>query len=532
MRLMMTAVSPAAGIRVDVVLDADPQTPAGEVAAELAALVHGEPVPPAGAGAGLPGDPSGAANVIRFPSRYDSPAGGGFPAGARPEAAGTAVLTLRSGPGGRQHTAGAPVLYVDGRPVPPAQPVADSPLRAGCVASLGDPSGCLPPEPTGIVEIRVAGGPAAGAVHRLSVGVAEIGTGAHAAVRLPARGTVPGTAYDPGGLPGAAASGPAELSLQVTVDSRGACRLTAAGAAGVTLGGEPVTGPVDWRPGQQVLAAGPLLELAPYEAPDAALRPAEDGAGLDFNRPPRLLPPARDTKFALPAPPGREERRPLPILMAVVPVVLGVLMAVLLHEVYMLAMCALSPVTMVGNYFSDRKHGRKSYAARLAAHREHRARIEADAHDALAAELAARRASCPDPATVLTIATGPRRRLWERRRSDPDFLLLRVGTRTCRPELSCATRPRMSTGSRWCGISPAPRSTIALRERGVIGIAGPDSRAAGGRPLAGGPDGRPAQPQRRAALPADRLHRARTAGSGHAGCRTASIPARGPRARR
>ncbi|HEY1640787.1 MAG TPA: FtsK/SpoIIIE domain-containing protein [Streptosporangiaceae bacterium] len=476
MRLMMTAVSPAAGIRVDVVLDADPQTPAGEVAAELAALLHGEPGRPAGPEPGPPGGAASAANVIRFPSRRDGPAGDGFPAGTRPETAGTAVLTLRSGPGGRQHAAGAPVLYIDGRPVPPAQPVADSPLRAGCVVSLGDPSGCLPPEPTGIVEIRVAGGPGAGAVHRLSVGAAEIGTGAHAAVRLPSAGAAPGAPYDPAGLPGAApASGSPGLSVQVTVDSRGACRLTAAETAGVTLDGEPVTGPVDWRPGQQVVAGGSVLELAPYEAPDAALRPADDGAGLDFNRPPRLLPPARDTKFALPAPPGREERRPLPILMAVVPVLLGVAMAVLLHEVYMLAMCALSPVTMVGNYFSDRKHGRKSYAARLAAHREHRARIEADAQDAVAAELAARRASCPDPATVLTIATGPRRRLWERRRSDPDFLLLRVGTADLPSgvELRDPTQDEHRQQVVW-DIPGAPVA-IPLRERGVIGIAGPDA---------------------------------------------------------
>ena len=39
-----------------------------------------------------------------------------------------------------------------------------------------------------------------------------------------------------------------------------------------------------------------------------------------------------------------------------------------------------------------------------------------------------RRSDCPDPAAVLTIASGPRRRLWERRRTDPDYLLLRVGT--------------------------------------------------------------------------------------------------------
>ena len=53
-----------------------------------------------------------------------------------------------------------------------------------------------------------------------------------------------------------------------------------------------------------------LLDLVPYEPPDAALHPAEDGAGLEFNRPPRLLPPEITTRFQLPArPAGRNGGR-------------------------------------------------------------------------------------------------------------------------------------------------------------------------------------------------------------------------------
>jgi S-DNA-T family DNA segregation ATPase FtsK/SpoIIIE len=272
--------------------------------------------------------------------------------------------------------------------------------------------------------------------------------------------------------PGPAAPGAA---LHLTVDPRGACQLAADAGVAATLDGAPVTAPVDWRPGQQLAVYGSLLELAPYEPPDAALRLSQDGAGLDFNRPPRLLPPVRETRFQLPVPPVRGERRPLPILMAVIPVVLGVVLAYAIHEIYMLAMCALSPVTMIGSYFSDRKQGRKSYTARMAEYREHRARIEADARDALAAEQAARRADCPDPATVLTIATGPRRRLWERRRSDPDFLLVRLGIADLPSgvELRDPTQDEHRQRVFW-EIRAAP-VTVGLRDRGVIGVAGPDS---------------------------------------------------------
>ena len=100
------------------------------------------------------------------------------------------------------------------------------------------------------------------------------------------------------------------------------------------------------------LSASTLLGLAPYEPPDAALHPSEDGTGIDFNRPPRLLPPERVTRFQLPAPPAQPERRPLPGAdWLVVPVLLGVGdRSIFTHEVYMLAMSALSPLMMIGNY--------------------------------------------------------------------------------------------------------------------------------------------------------------------------------------
>jgi DNA segregation ATPase FtsK/SpoIIIE, S-DNA-T family len=525
-RLTVTAVSPVAGMRTDVVIDADPQARAGELAADLAALLGGGP-------AARPGDQG---NVISFASARQA-ARSGLEPGSGPDR-GTAVLAALP-------LAAGPALYIDGRRVPPDQPVAESPLRPGCVVSLGDPSGCLPPEPTGVVEVRVVSGPGAGTVARLSVGTAEIGTGEHAAIRLgasqPSRpaqyspAQYPPASFPPGQYPPAqnqaaqyspaqyppsqyppaqnqavpfppaparpgrpqpgrpqtgrpqtapsrptapaVAPGPTApgAALRVTVDPRGACQLTADAGVPATLDGAPVTAPVDWRPGQQLAVYGSLLELAPYEPPDAALRVSQDGAGLDFNRPPRLLPPVRETRFQLPVPPTRGERRPLPILMAVVPIVMGVVLAYAIHEVYMLAMCALSPVTLIGNYFSDRKQGRKSFTARTAEYREHRARIENDARDALAADQAARRAGSPDPATVLTIATGPRRRLWERRRSDPDFLLLRLGIADLPSavELRDPTQDEHRQRVFW-EIRAAP-VTVGLRDRGVIGVAGPDS---------------------------------------------------------
>ena len=104
----------------------------------------------------------------------------------------------------------------------------------------------------------------------------------------------------------------------------------------------------------------------------------------------------------------------------------------------------------------DKKTGRKSYARTVTEYRERKAAIEQDARDALDAERGDRAAASPDPATVLNTATGPRTRLWERRRGDADHLLIRVGTATPRGYLRVQFGEARWTA--WPPVSPALRA--------------------------------------------------------------------------
>ncbi len=419
MRLALTVVSPASRAGANLVLEAEAETEVGVVADELAKLAVGAIAPFQAAGAGGTGD----ARVLRFPDP-------------------------------RVQADGHAAVFVGGRPVSPQLTLGESPLREGCVVSLGDAAGCVPPEPTGIVEIRVAGGPAAGTVHRLNVGQADIGRGPLAHIRV-----------DDPELP--------DHAVRVTVDRHGAVEVAPFDGVPATLDRTPLTAAAGWQPGMQLAVGASLLDLGPYEPPDAALEPSEDGAGLDFNRPPRLLPPRRETRFRLPAPPGRQDRRPLPILMSIVPLAMGLGGYFMFKSPYMLLLMGMSPVMMVGQYMSDRKQGRRSHARQQADYRDHKARIEHDAQAALDAERVQRRRDCPDPATVLTIASGPRRRLWERRRSDPDYLLLRIGTADLQSAvvLEDPTQDEHRRNVTW-DIPDAP-VTVALAHRGVLGVAGP-----------------------------------------------------------
>jgi S-DNA-T family DNA segregation ATPase FtsK/SpoIIIE len=425
MRLALTVVAPAPGAGgkragANVVLDADPATRVGDVATELARQAGYAPAP--------------AANETRVLLSQ------------RGEA--------RAAPRRQRPGSAVPGVFVDGQQVDPRESLARSPIREGCIVSLDDASGSPPPEQPGLIEIRVASGPAAGAVHRLSMGQSSIGTGELDHIRL----------GDPE-LP--------EHAVRVTVDRRGSVQVSALPAARALLDREPLTTAVPWRPGRQLAVGASLLDLAPYEQPDAALEPSEDGTGLDFNRPPRLLPPRQQTQFRLPAPPGKPDRRPLPFLMALMPLALGAGAFFVFHTAYMLLFMLMSPVMMVGQHFTERKQGRKSHTQRQAEYQEHKDRIEQDAREALESERVRRRSDCPDPATVAAIASGPRRRLWERRRSDPDYLLLRCGTADL-PSTVVLEDPTLDEHRRqvtW-QIPDAP-VTVPLPERGVLGVAGP-----------------------------------------------------------
>ncbi|NEA77426.1 hypothetical protein G3I68_43670, partial [Streptomyces sp. SID13588] len=79
----------------------------------------------------------------------------------------------------------------------------------------------------------------------------------------------------------------------------------------------------------------------------------------------------------------------------------------------------------------------------------------------------------PDPATVLLHAKGPGTLLWQRRRRDPDFLTLRLGTVT-RPSLKRIEDHARETNHRavhW-RLADVPYG-LEMTDQGVVGVSGP-----------------------------------------------------------
>ncbi|MBX6169079.1 MAG: cell division protein FtsK, partial [Thermobispora bispora] len=355
-------------------------------------------------------------------------------------------------------------LWVDGRPVDPDAPVFGL-LRDGDLVAVDGHAAAatVTEEPGGPAELRVVGGPGAGAVHRIGLGAHTIGADPACAISVPDPRMPPVAVVVRLG-PGAATVEPAAPG----------------GDPVARLDGEPLTEAAPWPAGGMLACGGSVFSLGPVLPPDAHLDALPDG-GLAYNRPPRLQRPERQRRFTVPAEPKRGEGMRLQLLAALLPAVLGVVMAVVTRTWYYLLIAFMTPLLMIGQWVSDRRHGRKKHRRALKAYRERMAAFEAEVAAAVRQDEEARRGGAPDPAEVLLTATGPRRRLWERRVHDRDALRLRVGL----ADLPADLEFEPETGTPRDAPLPEPPVchdvpvALVMRRLGVAGLTGPRDVALG-----------------------------------------------------
>lgn len=384
MRLQVTVVDPQYDEFRDVVIDADDQTPSGEV---LEALV---------------GELSSTLAGVQHDAQVISLAG----------------RRARLAP---QRDGARPVFH-QGALLDPEVPIGESGLKEGSLISVGDPSGSLLAEPAGIVEIRVVTGPGSGAVHRLIPGDASIGSDPSCVIRIHDERVPPlaaiATVAPDGGTTVRAMEGAAKVLAETVPHIVPALAYERE---------ELTTEGTDWAYGAQVGLGEVLVELERSTAPDAAVEDSVDPGWIDYNRPPRLLPPERPTRFRLPMEPKRPRPQLIPWMVTLAPVLMAIMMIIVTGRWLYIMMAFMSPLMMLGNYFQSKKSGKRDYKEAMADFRDKTRRIEADVEQAVVDERSGRRWEAPDPAQILLIASGPRVRLWERRTSDPDYLSVRVG---------------------------------------------------------------------------------------------------------
>ncbi|SEG32437.1 DNA segregation ATPase FtsK/SpoIIIE, S-DNA-T family [Actinacidiphila yanglinensis] len=445
MRVTVTVVQQGVDAQ-DVLLTADDSASAGDVALALGRAVGAVAAAPEPVG-------HGGGVVVQFPGQHQ---GGGYQeqqAAPQGQFGGQTAWAAQQAPA-------VPVLWADGVPCDP-QAQASTLLRDGMRVTVDDSIGPFmrTGEPSGRYELRVCAGPGAGRVARLGVGTATIGSAVGCTI----------TVQDPAIPPTAA---------RVSVAMDGTVTLIGAPGSGVTLEGEPVESERPWPLRAQMKAGESVLVLDEPSVPDAHLSPMGEG-GLAYNRPPRLsvLPPR--IRLFVPQKGEKGDRARFQTLTLIVPLIFGLMMYFMVHQVYMLLFCVMSPVMMVGQWISENREGKrknrdqaKSYKVALAEHHEE---LEA----ARLSDQRERRASYPDAAEILLFATGPRRRLWERRLTDPDAMRLRIGVADMPADIELQPKGHRDEGAP--PLEPPLVNDVPLPlpipEIGVVGVAGERPRA-------------------------------------------------------
>ena len=345
-------------------------------------------------------------------------------------------------------------VYLHDRELATAQPLLVAGLRAGGQISLAGPA----PEPRLLPgwQVAVTGGLDAGRAVPLSSVPLTIGRSEDNDLVLRDEQA-------------------SRRHAEVVVDAGGTVIIRDLGSAnGTFLNGTPVKGPDSAVAGAVIRIGSTLLTVRHGRGEPAKITPAPGGR-LRFNRPPRrhLNWETPDLQVPEPPPPPNSSRLPLASMLA--PLSAAPIYLITTHRlVGTLLILIASPFLSGGAWLASRQVQGRRHRALLRRHEHACDSVSARADGALQDEEQHRRATIPDPATLVATATLPAATLWEVRPDDPDFLQLRLGV----ADLPAMTELRLVRGD--TDRQRSNRLTarcvpfaIQLSHRGAIGIAGP-----------------------------------------------------------
>lgn len=211
--------------------------------------------------------------------------------------------------------------------------------------------------------------------------------------------------------------------------------------------------------------------------------PAATGGGrTDFIRAPRVFQGERVEPVLAPAlPPEPREPEPLSWLLLLLPLPIGIVMA-LLFSPFFLMFSLLSPITAVGRNYDGKRRKRKALVDNADAMRKDLLRFIDQLDQRRAAAAAQRRAARPDLAELVAIARTGDPTLWRVRSSHADFLrpIVGVGPVAWEPEIiGDLVTPEMKAAVAAASTLPMSPYSVDLRDGLAVGIVGlPEARRA------------------------------------------------------
>ncbi|MGH3705735.1 MAG: FHA domain-containing protein, partial [Agromyces sp.] len=230
----------------------------------------------------------------------------------------------------------------------PSTPFAESAVLSGADIPAKDAAALEP----GTLRLEVVGGPFAGETLPLVAGRAiSIGSAGSASLVIADPALAAEHAVLTVNAPAQTEAGrPAPLSATIAPAAHGAT---------VWVNGDEIEGASDLVPADHFQLGNSMFRIGLAPGTDADLtRDALGGRG--FNRPSRIKPSKTQPVVMLPGDkPEDPDQSPMPWLSAIIPVVLGVTMAMVFQRPIMLLMAAASPIMVVGSFLANRKLAKK-----------------------------------------------------------------------------------------------------------------------------------------------------------------------------
>ena len=322
---------------------------------------------------------------------------------------------------------GATGVSIDGRWHSPETPLSSIPIWEGALLEIASRSGQSPSQLPSRQVGPAAAGPRSGPVLMVTAGL-------HAGTRL---SPPPAGAWVIGRSEGCdvVLEDPAVSSrhARVSLDGPGGRPVISdlGSRNGTVVAGRAATAPTPVPARATIRLGATCLQWRnPLDDAPAAVRAGLGAASgrIPFNRPPRRQPPTAPATLRVPAePPARPEREPLSWAGIALPVVAGLVLA-LVWNPFMAVFAALGPLITIGTWLERRRRTARAHHRACEDVVNQVRRFVAALPAEQAAERRRRVALVPDLAEVVRRAENPSLRCWERRRGDPDAMRLGAGT--------------------------------------------------------------------------------------------------------
>lgn len=278
---------------------------------------------------------------------------------------------LAAAPGG-----GGPAERLD-----EGHPIGRPPLVDGAVVTTRPPARSTPTS-RAPVDVVVTQGPDIGAVHPLPLG-GSITVGRDPASDL--------CLADPA---------VSRHQLLLRASRRGVLVEPERATNGARLDADPLTAQQVWRPGRRLRVGGSTLELVTPRAVRGTLEPDRSG-GLLLAPRAQTRPAVEPVAISTPPAPDPGEKPSVSLLAWLVPLVVSAGLAVLLRMPYLVLFGLMAPAMAFGSHLGERRSFRRRQERALARHADQVRHAHERAAAAAQAEVALRRARCPDLARLL-----------------------------------------------------------------------------------------------------------------------------------